>query len=199
MTPSQIFNEHGALHVKDVVSKELATFFTQVMLRAPAYTGKADDEQVSGALGMLDHEIMFDTLLERIWPLVETVLGEELLPTYAYGRVYTNGNVLEKHTDRPSCEVSVTVQLARSHHYAWPIYMGGKRFDLAECDGVIYKGCDVEHWRNPCDAPDGYASGQVFLHFVRKNGKYADWAGDQRWQMHGFPFMRHRHLFLENK
>jgi hypothetical protein len=56
--------------------------------------------------------------------------------------------------------------------------MGGQRFDLGEGDGVVYPGCDVEHWRNPCDGPDGYYSGQVFLHFVRKNGPYAAEAGD---------------------
>ena len=56
--------------------------------------------------------------------------------------------------------------------------MGGQRFDLAEGDGVIYPGCDVEHRRDICDGPDGYYAGQVFLHFVRKNGEYASEVGD---------------------
>ena len=123
-----------------------------------------------------------------------------MIPTYKYGRVYTNGNELKKHTDREACEISVTIQLARSHHYAWPIYMGQQRFDLSEGDGVIYKGCDVEHWRNVCDGPKDYVSGQVFLHFVRKHGSYANHAGDKRiWANETFPFVKGRNLILENK
>jgi hypothetical protein len=56
--------------------------------------------------------------------------------------------------------------------------MNGNRIDLAEGDGVLYKGCDVKHWRNVCDGPDGYYSGQVFIHFVRKNGNFVDKAND---------------------
>lgn len=200
MTPQQQFDRHGALLVKDVVGKDMAIFFTHAMLRSPAYpNGRADDDQVPGAVGLLDHEVMFETLHERIWPAVEAIVGEELIPTYSYARVYANGNVLEKHTDRPACEVSMTVQLGRSHHYAWPIHMGGMRFDLAEGDGVIYRGCDVEHWRDRCDGPDGYISGQAFFHFVRRNGPHADWAGDRRWPLHALPYVRGRHLILESK
>jgi hypothetical protein len=69
---------------------------------------------------------MFETLQERLWPTIEAAVGEELIPTYSYARLYSNGDVLEKHSDRPACEISVTIQLGRSHHYAWPIYMGDK-------------------------------------------------------------------------
>jgi hypothetical protein len=198
MIPKDIFNKYGALHVKDVVSQELANFLTHVMLRSPAYFNRHEDEQVPGSIALMSHEVVLETLLEKTWHKIENVIEEELIPTYSYGRVYTNGNILEKHKDRPSCEVSVTVQLARSHHYAWPIYMGNQRFDLAEGDGVIYKGCDIEHWRNPCDAPHNYYSGQVFLHYVRKNGPYADYAGDKRWS-ENMPFIRNRNSILENK
>ena len=70
------------------------------------------------------------TLLEILWPTIEEVIGEEILPSYTYSRLYLNGNELKKHIDRPSCEISLTIQLGRSHHYAWPIFMDGKRFDL---------------------------------------------------------------------
>jgi hypothetical protein len=123
-----------------------------------------------------------------------------LFPTYAYARLYSNGDVLEKHKDRPACEISATVQLGRSHHYAWPIYMGGKRYDMAEGDAVLYRGCDIEHWRDACDGPDGYYSGQVFLHFVRKDGPHTDHACDastrQPWEN---MFDKHRTFLMENK
>lgn len=167
----------NALCVPKILPIEFCHFFTHVLMRH-GDIARRGDEQIPNALSILDHEYMFETLHERLWPAIEKLVGEELIPTYSYARLYSNGDVLERHSDRPACEVSVTLQLGRSHHYAWPIYMGGERFDLAEGDAVIYKGCDVEHWRDKCDGPDGYYSGQVFMHFVRKNGQYANEAGD---------------------
>ena len=175
MTPFETLNTHGAVLVKDAVSKELREFFTHVLLRASKMpTAKIGDIQIPTAKVILDHEVVFETFLEKFWPHLEDLLGIALLPTYAYARLYSNGDVLEKHIDRPVCEISVTIQLGRSHHYAWPIYMGGKRYDLAEGDAVIYKGSDIEHWRDVCDGPEDYYSGQVFLHFVCADGPHAD-------------------------
>ena len=36
------------------------------------------------------------------------LIGKEVLPTYSYARLYTEGEILSKHKDRPSCEISVT-------------------------------------------------------------------------------------------
>lgn len=180
-----------------VVPIEFCQFFTHVLLRQ-SDLAPGGDGQIPNAKAILQHEYMFETLHERLWPVMERYVGEDLIPTYAYARLYSNGDVLEKHTDRPACEVSITIQLGRSHNYAWPIYMGGRRFDLGEGDGVIYPGCDVEHWRNSCDGPDGYYSGQVFLHFVRKNGVYASEGGDSTIRQ-TYSYMKNRTHDMENK
>jgi hypothetical protein len=199
MKPSDQFNKFGALYIKDVINSEMIKFLSHCLLRSKYYpNSKIDDSQVPGALGIMDHEVMFETLHEKIWPAIEFVIEEKLLPTYSYARLYTNGNELKKHSDRESCEISVTVQLARSHHYSWPIYMGGKRFDLGEGDGVIYKGCEIEHWRNVCDGPENYNSGQVFFHFVKANGPYAQFAGDKRWKTLE-AYQKNRNLIWDNK
>lgn len=156
------------------------------------------DEQIPNARARLDHEYMFETLQERLWPAIESIVQEPLIPTYSYARLYSNGDVLEKHTDRPACEVSVTLQLGRSHHYAWPIYMGGARFDMGEGDAVVYSGCDVEHWRDECAGPAGYYSGQVFMHFVRKNGPHAAEVGDSTMR-DNFSYMKARTAAMEMK
>ena len=202
MTENEAFNRHGALYIKDAVSPDLCKFLTSILLRAPCvnYGRTKGDDQIPNAYSIIDHEIIFETLLERIWPSLEFAVGEELLPTYAYARLYSNGDKLEPHKDRPACEVSVTVQLGRSHNYAWPIYMGNKRFDIAEGDAVLYKGCDVEHWRNVCDGPEGYYSGQAFLHYVRKNGQYADEFGDlKNRQIDKNHFIKYRTILMEQK
>jgi hypothetical protein len=203
MTASDILQKYGAVHTKQFVSKELCNFLTHILLRASdnvlAYNFAEGDSQVPKAKVVIDHELIFETLLEKVWPDVEMLAEEELLPTYAYARLYSNGDELKVHTDRPSCEVSVTLQLGRSHHYAWPIYMGKNRYDMAEGDAVIYRGCDVEHWRNICDGPEGYYSGQVFLHFVRKNGQFADHATDATVRQNPVSFSKYRTFTMDNK
>lgn len=176
---------------------EFCYFFTHVLLRCSDLNPQKDD-QVPTALATLHHEYMFETLQERVWPVIERACGEPLIPTYSYARLYQNGDELKIHTDRPSCEVSVTLQLGRSHHYSWPIFMGDKRFDLGEGDGVIYPGCDVEHWREVCNGPEGYYSGQVFLHYVRKNGQYASYAGDSVTR-DNYSYSMHRTQMMEIK
>ena len=57
--------------------------------------------------------------------------------------------------------------------------MTGNRCDLGEGNGVIYQGCDLEHWRDRCDGPADYYSGQVFMHYVDAHGPYVDRACDR--------------------
>lgn len=206
-TSQKLFQSNGYIHVKDLISKEMSYFLTHVLLRKSSmpdsnkfHMNNSIDEQVPNCLATMNHEILFETLQEKLWPEIEFLVGKELLPTYSYARLYKNDNVLKKHSDRPSCEISVTIQLGRSHHYAWPIYMGDTRIDMAEGDGVVYKGCDIEHWRNKCDGPVNYYSGQVFLHFVDANGPYVAHAGDNSVrQCYKNMYVKHRHLIMESK
>lgn len=184
-----------AILLKNVLPVGMCYFLTHYLSRLP----KGDDPQVPGSLVVATHDPIFHTIQERIWPTLEEVVGEELSPTYSYARLYINENVLEKHSDRPSCEVSITIQLGRSHHYSWPIYMGDKRFDLAEGDGVLYPGCDVDHWRDACNGPDGYYSGQLFCHFVKTNGQYKDHYNDRLTHEVKETFVRNRVFAMENK
>ena len=40
---------------------------------------------------------------------ISDIVEETVIPTYSYARVYLSNSILEKHTDRDACEVSVTV------------------------------------------------------------------------------------------
>lgn len=184
--------------IKNLIPKEFCQFFTHVLLRKVDLQTVNNDDQVTDSLTISDHDMMFETLHERLWPRIEQVVGKKLIPTYAYARLYQNGNVLEKHTDREACEVSVTLQLGRSHHYAYPIYVEGTRVDLQEGDGILYHGIEQEHWRDECQGPDGYYSGQLFLHFVYADGKHTDQAGDQKMRK-VYSYMKNRTLLMESK
>ena len=202
MSPKEEFNEFGAIQIKDVIPPQLSQFITHALMREYDLCRLEDrphkDDQVTDAVSVLQRNLFLDTISERIWPFLENVLEEKLIPTYSYARLYTNGNELKNHIDRESCEISITIQLGRSHHYSWPIYTNNKRFDMAECDGVLYKGMEIPHWRNKCEGPDGYYSGQLFCHYVREDGPYAEWAGDKRWK-NGLPFERFRTLSMDTK
>lgn len=100
--------------------------------------------------------------------------GRNLLPTYSFARIYQTGNILEKHIDRPECELSITINLYAD--IAWPFYVKDEEgttheLILSAGDAVIYRGCDVEHWRN---AYTGQFCSQLFLHYVYEDGQYAD-------------------------
>lgn len=143
---------------------------------------------VPGSLGNLGAELVFENLLKNKKSTVESVVGTELFPTYSFARIYKTGNELKKHTDRPSCEVSVTLKLGESKKFDWPIFINGTALNLEVGDAVIYKGCEVEHWRETLQEPD-YFLGQVFLHYVIKNGEYSSYKYDQHY---------HREEFFEN-
>ena len=130
--------------------------------------GTAHDLPTSEALSIL------------LWDRFNKELGG-VYPTYSTLRIYPEGSVLKKHTDRPSSEIGITIQLKKDN--PWGIAFKDKHgedqvFDLEKGDAVIYKGGECEHWREgPC--PEG-GSSHAFLFYVYKDGEYADYAYDRR-------------------
>ena len=57
------------------------------------------------------NDILSETFLKTKQYLIEELIKEKLLPTYSYSRMYYKGGLLKKHIDRPSCEVSVTLNI----------------------------------------------------------------------------------------
>lgn len=140
---------------------------------------------VPGSLGNFGSDIPFEVLLKTKKNKVENLTGLELYPTYSFARIYKTGNELQRHKDRPSCEISVTVKLGDTGNYNWPIFVNNSKIELDVGDAVVYKGCDVEHWREKHEIPN-YFLGQVFLHYVDKNGKYSDYKYDKFYQKEQF-------------
>lgn len=107
---------------------------------------------------------------------LETSINFKLLPTYSFWRMYTYNADLKKHKDRPSCEISATVMIG-SCGTEWPIFMDGNKVNLEPGDAVVYKGLEVEHWRENFEG-DWHA--QVFLHYVNAEGPHKQFYKDQR-------------------
>jgi alkylated DNA repair dioxygenase AlkB len=96
-----------------------------------------------------------------------------LIETYAYTRLYKNGDELKRHIDRKSCELSATLNIGGD---PWPIHIDltggrnkvGTKIDLKPGDLLVYKGCEHEHWR---EVFKGKKCLQIFLHYNPKRGK----------------------------
>lgn len=116
-----------------------------------------------------NNPLMCSLLIKKI-DRMQKETGLELNPTYAFWRCYSMFSELTKHKDRPSCEVSVTVMIG-SDGTKWPIFMDGEAIECEPGDAAIYLGCEIEHWRDPFQG-DWHA--QAFLHYVDKNGPYAN-------------------------
>jgi hypothetical protein len=126
-------------------------------------------------------DIAMETLLLLCQPIMEEKTGLELSPTYSYARLYKKGDVLERHKDRFSCEISTTMFLGGDK---WPIFIEpyknigptsqgypgrsdnkGYSVDLDPGDMLVYKGNILEHWREKFEGND---CAQVFLHYNNK-------------------------------
>lgn len=105
---------------------------------------------------------------------ISSILGEPVLPTYAYSRIYFKDSVLKRHIDRPACEISLTVNLNGDKE--WPIFIKTpngeeKSVILNPGDAMMYLGITAQHWR---EHYEGEYYTQVFLHYVRSRGEYAE-------------------------
>ena len=140
--------------------------------------GVWNDDQVPNTYSHYS-DIAMETLLLLVQPIMEKQTGIKLIPTYSYARIYKKGDILHRHKDRFSCEISTTLNLGGD---SWPIYiepnpkMGdlvegkgyvskntkGIKVDLKPGDMLVYRGNLLEHWREEFDGKD---CGQVFLHY----------------------------------
>ena len=149
-------------------AKELSDEFREFSRRE----GLEGDQQVPNSQAVYNYLPFLEILCQKC-PEVSIAIGETVLPTYTYARVYKNGATLAGHTDRDECEISLTVNLDGDEE--WPIWIetpDGKeaRVSLKPGDAMIYLGCTARHWREEFK---GNWFTQCFLHYVRSRGDKA--------------------------
>ena len=155
--------------ISETRAKELFNFFKSESQKNPQKF--VADKQCPNSLAMYNFKPFLELLVEKI-PFMSEQLEELMLPTYTYARLYVNNEILKKHTDRPSCEISVTLHLD-SDGTEWPIFFTRPNGEVVSCNlkpgqAVIYLGTISEHWR---DKFEGKEYGQLFLHYVRSKGE----------------------------
>jgi hypothetical protein len=205
--------------IKNAVSYELANFaFNYFLLKRDAVNymysnnliaenslfGTWKDKQVPNVYSHYA-DFCMETLLMKVMPIMMKQTGLNLIPTYSYARVYEKGSILKRHKDRPSCEISTTLNLGGD---PWPIYIdptgsnnvideyknimkpgapAGIKVDLEPGDMLVYSGCDLEHWREPFE---GNICAQVFLHYNHVDGQFAENNRFDKRPMLGIPPLR---------
>ena len=120
---------------------------------------------------------LFDSMLTVKQSLIEKIVGYKLLPTYSYWRMYTKYSTLTKHVDRPSCEISATINIGGDGSTEWPIYMNKTPVYMKPGDAAVYLGAKIPHYRKEFK---GDWSAQVFLHYVKKDGVHKNEYMDRR-------------------
>lgn len=132
---------------------------------------------------------LIEVILDQSLNQVSNITGKELLPTYSYMRIYAEGDELKKHVDRPSCEISLTVNVAYIGEPS-PIFLMSRKNDkpisyiLNKGDAIVYKGCEIVHWRNPVEKNNIVV--QFMLHYVDKYGEFKNHKFDSRTRL-GLP------------
>ena len=176
------FQTDGYCIAENILTKDWCDFITQYSLfhENQNYMPEGKHEQVYNAHSVYADPAM-ETMLLHLLPTIEKYTDLELFPTYSYYRVYRKGHALKIHKDRPSCEISATLCFGTSNpNNSWPIVMANTPVSQTPGDAVIYRGCDLEHYRDPFDSDDDDWHVQGFFHYVDKNGPYADWKYDKR-------------------
>jgi len=194
------FKEKHFFVIKEAISKDVANFVYNyfLMKRQVARTffdkkyispyttefGVWNDDQVPNTYSHYA-DIAMETLLLAVQPKMEKLTGLKLNPTYSYARIYKMGDILKRHKDRFSCEISTTMNLGGD---PWPIYIEAKKnvgiadgkkitvtsnnpgtkVTLNPGDMLVYKGMILEHWRETFIGKD---CAQVFLHYNDVNSK----------------------------
>tara|TARA_B100000287_G_scaffold163213_1_gene153961 strand:- start:1494 stop:2081 length:588 start_codon:yes stop_codon:yes gene_type:complete len=159
----------------DCISVEDLAFMEKYFLWLEETSDWESDEQTPGMFKFYKHPIMMyvQFLLQKE---IEKITGLKLLPTYNYFRIYRNGSILEAHKDRPACEVSATMLIGKNYSPTWALHVGEGATSRAIVQDVgdftIYRGCELNHWRETWETDADNYHIQLFVHFVDADGPY---------------------------
>lgn len=132
------------------------------------------------------------TFLWGLTPIVSELCRCDLLPAYAFFRLYQNGDTLRVHKDRHACEHSLSLTLGYSEDEPWAFDIGHddappdaahaedfgsepySTITMTPGDAVLYRGTQRRHGRLSPN-PNKW-SAHLFLHWVDRNGPYRNHA-----------------------
>lgn len=187
MSTVEEFKNNKYVIVRNAIDRSLINFVSNYALfdEMQNFSPEGEDAQVPAAHSRYADPAM-EAMLIHLQPQIESITGLSVYPTYSYYRVYRNNDTLEPHIDRPSCEISATLCFNFSYEksdFRWPIYIEGRAVDMEPGDLVVYRGIDLEHWREELIYPEKVWHVQAFLHYVDVDGPHSEYKFDGRTQL----------------
>ena len=218
-TRNEQFDKDGYLVIKDLWNPEELYHPLPAMKGQLTYHDKNPEhyqyqpveKQVEGSLARYWHP-QYRTTHTGVRKKLEKVIGRKLYNSYYYDRYYFPGQELSLHADRDACEISVSIHISTNlpdDQKDWPfkiktpdtyvdkqktaILVPGEERSLVlnPGDGLLYKGCERPHWRDPMPTPrvrkrdkwlkrriPEYYYHQIFFHYVLQEGERAHCAWD---------------------
>jgi hypothetical protein len=197
------YNKDGYAHVRGLIPTEVARAFMSGLKRdmGPRAIPVSKIPEHSAVLRRAAFEVyghVYKPMNYFLWaltPAISRLTGRDLLPTYDYFRIYREGDICRVHSDRPSCEHSVSLTLDYSDGQPWPLQVARYSVDslhplqedfgsrdyssisMEIGDAVLYQGVNYAHGRITPN-PNAW-SAHLFLHFVERGGPHADEAFDR--------------------
>ena len=192
MDPVEFFKQNKYVHISNFLSPDITNMMYNYLVLKSCTNVDFDDQEgdvTSNYLNYCYGDLNTETLLGLSLEKISQITQKKLCPTYSYVRLYTKGDSLKPHSDRESCQYSVTVNFGGD---PWPISFGKyntkknlndgysliNSITLKPGDGIVYMGEELVHWRNKFE---GDHCAQAFLHYIDEEGPYhPEWAYDQR-------------------
>lgn len=196
------YDKDGYAHLQGLVSPEIAQAFLRQLKKdmgpAPIPLSRVQQHPnlltrpAFEAYGHHYQPMLF--FLYGLTPIVSEAVGLDLLPTYDYFRIYRKGDICRVHSDRYSCEHSLSLTLGYSDDAPWDLEVSKDRSEpsaqvdqgfgtsgfasvpMQVGDAVLYKGVHHRHGRTSPN-PNTW-SAHLFLHWVDRDGPYRDQAFD---------------------
>jgi hypothetical protein len=197
------YRDDGYARLKKLVDPRVAQALLQRVARdlgrtALPFPGKASRPEILKRPALQVYGGDYAPMQFFLWgltPLMSRLVGCELLPTYDYFRVYRAGDVCRVHSDRLSCEHSLSLALGYSDGKVWDLEIasnalaaGGQAVEddfggeahvsigLEAGDALLYRGVDRRHGRTTPN-PNRW-SAHLFMHWVDADGPCRDQAFD---------------------
>jgi hypothetical protein len=198
------YQEDGYAHLQGLIPPEVTMAFLHILKQdmgsGPILLSRATTHPNLLMRPAFDvYGYQYKTMLGFLWgltPIVSQVVGRELLPTYDYLRIYRAGDVCHVHSDRYSCEHSLSLTLGYSDGKPWDLELERQRSEPSSRvepgfgdsiyqgiatmpgDAVLYQGIHHRHGRTTPN-PNRW-SAHLFLHWVDRDGPHRDHAFDRK-------------------
>lgn len=184
----------GYAHLENLIPPEVAEALLKQFwrgLKDRKMPFSFEQEEVLTKPAMQLHGSRSEAVTNFLWgltPAISALTKCDLLPAYAFFRLYQHGDKLRVHTDREACEHSVSLTLGYSDGEVWAFDVGhdeaaldvdhaedfgGEPFStipMLAGDAVIYRGLLRRHGRLTPN-PNKW-SAHLFLHWVDRAGPF---------------------------